>query len=85
MSVPFLTAVPVINILANLIFCETVPLLDLAFELVPTAIYNVKIIVSELPPLLLDLPFIASNFPPPDSSPCAPPLIDPRHGPVGNM
>ena len=56
-SVPLLTAIPDVNILANLIFCETVPLLDRAFELILTAIYNVKIVVSELPPLLLDLPF----------------------------
>jgi hypothetical protein len=40
-----------------LIFCETVPLLNLAFELVPTTIYDVKIVVSELPPLLLDPAF----------------------------
>jgi hypothetical protein len=55
--VPLLTVVPVIDVLTNLIFCETVPLLNLAFELVPTAIYNAKIVVSELSPLLLDLAF----------------------------
>jgi hypothetical protein len=53
--VPLLTAVPVVNIFANLIFGETVSLLNLAFELFPTAIYNVKVVVCELPPLLLDL------------------------------
>src|SRR5258708_7832426 len=52
-----LTLVPVINVLTNLIFCETVPLLNLTFELVPTTIYDVKIVVSELSPLLLDLAF----------------------------
>src|SRR5262249_23827511 len=56
-SVPLLTIVPVIDVLTNLIFCETVPLLNLAFKLFSTAIYNVKIIVSELSPLLLDLTF----------------------------
>jgi hypothetical protein len=40
-----------------LIFCETVPLLNLAFELFATAIYNVEIVVSKLSPLLLDLAF----------------------------
>jgi hypothetical protein len=52
--VPLVTAVPVIDVFANLIFCETVALLNLAFELVPTAIYDVKIVISELPPFLLD-------------------------------
>jgi hypothetical protein len=52
-----LAVVPGINVLANLILCETVPLLNLAFELVPTAIYNAKIVISELSPLLLDLAF----------------------------
>jgi hypothetical protein len=55
--VPLLTAVPVINILANLTFCQIVPLLNLAFELFSTAVYNVKIVVSELSPLLLDPAF----------------------------
>jgi hypothetical protein len=55
--VPLLTAVPVVNILANLIFCQTVPLLNLTFELFSAAVYNVKIVVSELSPLLLDPAF----------------------------
>src|SRR6266481_4911616 len=52
-----LTLVPVINVLTNLIFCETVPLLNLAFELVPTTIYDVKVVVSKLSPFFLDLTF----------------------------
>ena len=55
--VPLLTVVPVINVLTNFIFCETVPLLDLAFELFAAAVYYVEVVVSELPPLLLDLAF----------------------------
>jgi hypothetical protein len=51
---PLVTAVPVIDVLANLIFCETVVLLNLAFELVSTAIYDFKVVISELPPFLLD-------------------------------
>src|SRR5882762_4214938 len=52
-----LTFVPVINVLTNLIFCETVPLLNLTFELVPTTIYDVKVVVSKLSPFLLTLTF----------------------------
>jgi hypothetical protein len=51
---PLVTAVPVIDVLANLIFRETVVLLNLAFELVSTAIYDFKVVISELPPFLLD-------------------------------
>ena len=54
---PLLTAVPVGNILANLIFCQTVPLLNLTLELFSTAVYSFKIVVSELSPLLLDPAF----------------------------
>jgi hypothetical protein len=51
-----LAAVPVVNILAKVIFCEAVALLNLAFELVSTAIYDlyVKVVVVEFSPLLLD-------------------------------
>jgi hypothetical protein len=52
--VPLVTAVPVVNVLANLIFCETVALLNLAFELVSPAIYDFKVVIRELPPFLLD-------------------------------
>src|SRR5262249_48285324 len=55
--VPLLTAVPVINILAYLIFCKTVSLLNLTFELFSTAVYDVKIVVGELSPLLFDPAF----------------------------
>ena len=61
--VPLSGCVPVVDILANLIFREAVPLLNLAFELVSTAIYNVKVVVSELSPLLLHPTFIIISFP----------------------
>ena len=57
-----LTFVPVINVLTNLIFCETVALLNLTFELVPTTIYDVKVVVSKLSPFLLTLPFTCFQF-----------------------
>src|SRR5215831_15604737 len=56
-SSPLLTVVPVINIPPSLILCETVPLLNLAFELLSTAIYHVEIVVGELSPLFLDPAF----------------------------
>jgi hypothetical protein len=62
-SAPLLTAVPVIDILANLIFRQTLWLLNLSFELFSTTfmIYDVRIVVSERSPLLFEEIF---NLPP---------------------
>src|SRR6516162_3125353 len=54
---PFLSAIPVVNVLARLIFCDAVTLLYFALQLVPMAVDHVKIIVGELAPLLFDLAF----------------------------
>jgi hypothetical protein len=51
--VTLLSVVPVINILTNMLFRETLSLKNLAFELIPAAIDNVKIIVGKLTPLHL--------------------------------
>jgi hypothetical protein len=56
-SSPLLSAVPVVNILTNLIFRESIPLLNLSFELIPTATDDIEIVVGELAPPLLDLAF----------------------------
>ena len=60
---PLLTVVPVINVLTNFIFCETIPLLNLAFELVSTTIHRVKVVVRELSHFSLTFPFISFQFP----------------------
>ena len=54
---PFLSAIPVVNVLARLIFCDAVSLLYFALQLVPMAVDDVKIIVGEFAPLLFDLAF----------------------------
>src|SRR5262245_21171932 len=54
---PALRRVPIVDVLADLIFGQTVALLDLALELISAAVDDVKIVVGELTPLLLHLPF----------------------------
>src|SRR5262245_9802816 len=54
---PALRRVPVVDVPADLILGQTVALLDLAFELIPATRDDVEIIVGELAPLLLHLPF----------------------------
>src|SRR5262245_12590438 len=54
---PALCRIPVVDVLADLILGQTVALLDLALELIPAAGDDVEIIVGELAPLLLHLPF----------------------------
>src|SRR5262245_31899368 len=54
---PALRRVPVIDVPADLILSQTVALLDLAFELIPATRNDVEIVVGELAPLLLHIPF----------------------------
>ncbi len=52
-----MTAAPVIDLLADLILRKAVSLLNLALELIATAINDVEIIICEFSPLFLDLSF----------------------------
>ena len=52
---PLLRAVPVVDVLADLVLGDAVALLDLAFELVALAGDDVEVVVGQLAPLLLDL------------------------------
>src|SRR5262245_34867680 len=54
---PALRRVPVVDVLADLILGQTIALLNLAFELIPAAGDDVELVVGELTPLLLHLPF----------------------------
>src|SRR5262245_39936888 len=54
---PALRRVPVVDVLAHLILGQTVALLDFALELIAAAIDDIEIVVGELAPLLLHLPF----------------------------
>jgi hypothetical protein len=47
---PFLSAIPIVNVLARLIFCNAVTFLYFALQLLPMAVDDVKIIVGELAP-----------------------------------
>src|SRR5215467_3193762 len=74
------TLVPLLTIIANLM-SKTIPLLNLSFELFSAAIYNDKIIISELPPLFVDhassqLPISFQAIP----LHCEPPSLSPRYG-----
>jgi hypothetical protein len=44
-----------VDLLLGLVFGITIPLLQTALELVLLAIYDIKVIISKLPPLLFDL------------------------------
>src|SRR5215510_3040074 len=55
MSLPALRCVPLIHFLAHLVSGVSIPLLELALQLLPVAFNDVKVIISELSPLLLDL------------------------------
>jgi len=50
-----LLAIPVVNVLLDLILGEAITLLDLSFELIAAAVYGGEVIVGEFAPLLLDL------------------------------
>src|SRR5262245_16617161 len=52
---PALRGQPAVDVLAHLVLGLAVALLDLAFELVAAAADDVKIVVGQLTPLLLDL------------------------------
>jgi hypothetical protein len=52
---PGLLAIPVFNVLLDLILGEAITLLDLSFELIAATVYGGEVIVGELAPLLLDL------------------------------
>lgn len=54
-SVKPLAAVPVVDVLARLIFLKTITLMNIAFELVAFAIDDVEVIVGERALLFLDL------------------------------
>ena len=54
-ELPRLLAVPVVNVLLDLILGEAVTLLDLSFELIAAAVDHSEVIVGEFAPLLLDL------------------------------
>src|SRR6185437_1825856 len=54
---PFLAPVPIIDFLLGLIFLIAIVLLQLAFELVFLPGDDIKVIVREFTPLLLDLAF----------------------------
>src|SRR3954469_1506902 len=56
-TLPLLGAVPVVDVLANLVLGDAVPLLDLALKLVALAAHDIEIVVGQLAPLLLDLAF----------------------------
>src|SRR5579871_2160281 len=53
---PPLGGIPVIDILPDLVLRQSVPLLNFAFELFSAAMNEIKVIIGELSPLLLDLP-----------------------------
>jgi hypothetical protein len=48
---------------ANLVRGQTVPLLDLSLELILAAVDDVEIIVGQLTPLSLSMPFACFQFP----------------------
>ena len=52
---PGLLAIPVVNVLLDLILGEAITLLDLSFELIAATVDGSEVIVGELAPLLLDL------------------------------
>ena len=52
---PPLASVPGVDFLLGLVFGITIPLLQTALELVLLAIYDIKVIIGKLPPLLFDL------------------------------
>src|SRR5262249_23244284 len=54
---PLLAAIPTVDFFFRLVLCITIALLQTALELVLLACNNVKVIVSELSPLFLDLAF----------------------------
>jgi hypothetical protein len=54
-KLPGLLAIPVVNVLLDLILGEAITLLDLTFELIPATVDGGEVIVGELAPLLLDL------------------------------
>jgi uncharacterized membrane protein YphA (DoxX/SURF4 family) len=47
-----LFGVPIVDVLASLVFCNPVTLLNLTFELFSTTVYRRQVIVSKLTPLL---------------------------------
>jgi len=51
---PSLGIVPRVDIVTDLILCETITLLDLAFELFAASVDHVKVVIREFSPLLLD-------------------------------
>ena len=54
-ALPTLTTIPVVDVFLGLVLRIAIALLDLAFQLLALAIDDVKVIVSEFAPLLLDL------------------------------
>jgi hypothetical protein len=56
-SSQLLTVEPIVDVFANLIFCEAVTFLKLAFEPITAAVDDFKIVVSELSPLLSHFAF----------------------------
>jgi hypothetical protein len=47
--------VPIVDVLADLIFGQTLPLLNPAFELISLAVDDIEVVVGELDPLLLPI------------------------------
>jgi hypothetical protein len=60
---PTLRGEPIIDVLADLILGQTVPLLDLACELISVTVDDVEIVISELTPLFLHSSLICFQFP----------------------
>jgi hypothetical protein len=54
---PLLNAVPIVNVLAGLIFREAISLLNFAFQLITTTVDHIEIVVSELAPFLFNFAF----------------------------
>ena len=54
---PLLSAVPVIDVLASLIFRKAISLLNSAFQLIPATADHIEIIIGELAPFLLNFAF----------------------------
>src|ERR1700693_6110265 len=54
---PLLSGVPVIDILASLVFRKAISLLNFAFQLIPATVNHIEIIVGELAPFLLNFAF----------------------------
>ena len=54
-ELPRLLAVPVVNVLLDLILGEAVTLLNFSFELIAATVDGSEVIVGEFAPLLLDL------------------------------